>query len=277
MKSFERMFHIKIQRTLCIVMVSFLLLAGCGQEAQINEETPSSSEEAISVSETETDTEPEQVPHNPSSSNEPIEEPPVLELTEEEKAQLTFEADKLILIIGWTRYGANDLGFLKEKYPDIEMISEEYSKDINGEIWEDDRNEIWFSDMTGLSYHIYHWRDDKTSTWKNQLNELSGEVSALISGLEREVETSDLMNALDILESDWAIGNHPEMPTDYDMASYIYKADPYSATPDDIYIIVPDAMNPEKRYPNAIRITPARPGFISPTDEFIVMSAMAWP
>ena len=243
-------------KLLFILVCCTLLFSGCGPEPQPMDEAIDQAEDNA----VETATEPAAIPPVV-VPEEPAEDIPIRELTEEERRLISLEAEKIIILIGLTGGISDDLRFLRETYPDIEFIDVE-----SGLSGENHRREIWYSEATNFSYHIYHWFYDKDGIWKNELQCISGEVGDIISGLAVVVETSELMDALGIPESDWAVGEAPKEPANYCMYNGVYALRDDTA-PDDIVIIVPDAFNPEKRFPDAIRITPKRPGFISPTDK----------
>jgi len=281
-----------------IIKLIFLLLiaivmAGCEQSVKLINEEPSEPPGIVDSHETENSHENigSGISEEPPATEE-LPEFEYYEYSEEEKSHLSFEFDKVVLIVGLTGGVTDDLSFLKNKYPDIELLSVEYIERRRGVLLgEDYRDEIWYSETTGLSYHISHTVQSAPPAQGgpliNFLRLLSGEMDALVSGLSRVVNTNELMDALGIPESDWAVGEAPKAPVNYvDYVSYFSPVDstyvkddnlPRFITPDEICVIVPDAVNPDKRYPNAIKITPKRPGYISPTDEFIICTAAAWP
>jgi len=269
-----------VAKLLCIIIVLSLLFTGCGTDIGIGDEPVNPPEDT--ACETTIDSDNEITPPNV-VQEEPIDDIPIRELTEEEKSLLSFEADKIIIIVGLTGGIANDLSFLQEKYPDIKFISVEYEHNNR----EYPRNEIWYSETTGFSYQLYFTiqgsYSDPDTPRINEIHFLRGEISSLINGLPAAVKTSELLEAIGIPESDWAVGDPPKDPANFYMYDGgHYYSDPPSSSPhrtsgsgqDDILIVVPDAADPAKRFPNIIKITPKRPGFISPTDKFEITSAL---
>lgn len=200
--------------------------------------------------------------------------------TEKEKAFLSIDIEKIgVFMIGWTFnqedhnwQATDDLGALKDKYPDLALADTRKSEClIPGLPEEGQMTEIWYSESSGFSYnilHFYYGQDpERPSTC---INEMFGQADALITGLIAPLKTEDLMKALGIPESEWAISEAPESLM---FSAYInYDRDSFSAVPVDpknkVFILVPDPR--DENTPIGIIITPSKFGVICPTDELFI-------
>jgi hypothetical protein len=199
------------------------------------------------------------------------EDVPIHEYTDEEKALLSIDMDKIIFSrLGWVDGKlVNDLDVLKSKYPDLILISSTYNTNIIPDVpIESQKTEYWSSELAGFLYYILHLYDYDNKVPTTWMHFMSGQADALITGLIAPIEIHELMDTLGIPASEWDIGGPPdtEMYPDANVGyGFAYSS---SDSGNSVFIVIPTPGMEEA--PTGITITSSRPGFISPTDKLDV-------
>jgi len=258
-----------IKAILLLLTVLTIMITGCSQPASEEIAEEPQSVDVVSGDMIE--------PDSDADEDELEDDVPLLEYTDEEKAQLSIDMEKIgAFRIGWhlNEEGTDweetdDLGALKTLYPDFELVHVEY-KDIQISTLpkEGQKREYWHSESTGFEYYIEHfyYREKIPST---RMRHMYGPADALMSGLTRPIETRELMEALGIPKS--------EMPIDEAFDSLRFSTGGYSIT--GFYYRNNDSDNsvviilPEPGYINSvisIEISPSKPEIINPADRLLV-------
>jgi len=244
-----------------------LILTGCGQDLAdypaIDE--PPETPKAVDIV-----TQPE-----PDAIEAAVKEPSTI-MSENEVSLLSIDTTKIVYRI-WFKTSdraikaIDDLGILKEMYPDIELIDLEYGKDYYGKyVGENYRNEYWHSEMSGLTYNI-SFNDDNDGVVNNRIVYMDGHAEDLITGLTASVRVSDFMATLGIPSSDWATGESP-IAESYDGYTETMF---WEVLPDDICFVIPDPQ--DEVVPIGVKVRPEFPGYVSPTDSIAIIEVGAFP
>ena len=168
---------------------------------------------------------------------------------------------------------------LKEDYPDPRDDLKDMIPDLilaeKKEYKYHSEDQYWHSNSTGLTYKFDLYENDKYGV-HGTFSSISGQISDLIQGLTASVEMPILMNALDIPDCHWSIGEPPQ-EEDVNIENY-FGGEFRTMNSNQLLFIIPDQRdNPVTYVPMGILITPSYPGLVSPTDEMLIRMAAVFP